>query len=191
MTRVQLKMPELMHINTSKAIQSILLDDLINSVYKFVGNDQQKAKQGMINDIEPYYSKLKKLNKADTIERLSKMSNSELEKYYRKAHVNDFNLLQPMAVKGQDGYLKPWFLFVSTPDRNGDPAKLITEDAKRYTESNGKFQLEKDNPLNNQEYVNTSVGFLVPTMTADNKMATVVRAIEIESTIHKATAKFN
>lgn len=191
MTRVQLKMPELQNLNTSKAIQSILLDNKVKSVYEFVGNDQQKAKQGMINDIEPYYTKLKKISKADSIKRLLEMSNSELESYYRKAHANDFNLLQPMAVKGTDGYLKPWFLFVNTPDRNGDPAKLVAEDAKRYTESNGKFQLEKDNPLNNQEYVGTSVGFLASVRTSDNKMATVIRAIEIESTVHKATARSN
>lgn len=191
MTRVQLKMPELQNLNTSKAIQSILLDNKVKSVYEFVGNDQQKAKQGMINDIEPYYTQLKKISKADSIKRLLEMSNSELESYYRKAHANDFNLLQPMAVKGTDGYLKPWFLFVNTPDRNGDPAKLVAEDAKRYTESNGKFQLEKDNPLNNQEYVGTSVGFLASVRTSDNKMATVIRAIEIESTVHKATARSN
>lgn len=181
MTRVQLKMPELQNLNTSKAIQSILLDNKVKSVYEFVGNDQQKAKQGMINDIEPYYTQLKKISKADSIKRLLKMSNSELESYYRKAHANDFNLLQPMAVKGTDGYLKPWFLFVNTPDRNGDPAKLVAEDAKRYTESNGKFQLkEEDNPLNNQKYIDTSIGILVSALTADNRRVTFVKGIEVD-----------
>ena len=42
MTRVQLKMPELQNLNTSKAIQSILLDNKVKSVYEFVGNDQKK-----------------------------------------------------------------------------------------------------------------------------------------------------
>lgn len=109
------------------------------------------------------------------------MSNSELESYYRKAHANDFNLLQPMAVKGTDGYLKPWFLFVNTPDRNGDPAKLVAEDAKRYTKSNGKFQLkEEDNPLNNQKYIDTSIGILVSALTADNRRVTFVKGIEVD-----------